>query len=163
MLVLVKFGAELIPIRPAAQGSSARSISVGHEGSRCHGENRNFSFRVFPHGLSEIRGLVVFDRATLSPGRKAKDTTIHLNQTSGMETNHVLVRWPGRSTLLMLSITAAPSATLNFTFTIDEPSFTSAGVFQTNGTLVNTMWRKVRYDPGTYNAAWGGSNDQIFE
>jgi hypothetical protein len=44
-----------------------------------------------------------------------------------------------------------------FTFTLDEPCKTSAGVFLPDGTLVRTLWNKVRYyAPGTYSAVWDG-------
>jgi hypothetical protein len=47
-----------------------------------------------------------------------------------------------------------------FTFTLDEPCKTSAGVFLPDGTLVRTLWNKVRYyAPGTYSNVWDGLDD----
>lgn len=51
---------------------------------------------------------------------------------------------------------------ISFSFTLDEPCKTSAGVFTTNGTLVRTLWSKVRYyAPGTYSAVWDGLEDSF--
>ena len=47
-----------------------------------------------------------------------------------------------------------------FTFTLDEPCKTSAGVFAPDGTLIRTLWSKVRYyAPGTYSSVWDGLDD----
>jgi hypothetical protein len=52
------------------------------------------------------------------------------------------------------------AATTTFSFTLDEPCKTSAGVYQTNGTLVRTLWNKVRYyAAGTYSSTWDGLDD----
>jgi hypothetical protein len=57
------------------------------------------------------------------------------------------------------TISAQTNAT-TFTFTLDEPCKTSAGVFLPDGTLVRTLWSKVRYyAPGTYSAVWDGLDD----
>jgi len=53
-------------------------------------------------------------------------------------------------------VEAAPTP---FTFTLDEPSKTSAGVFAPDGTLVRTLWSKVRYLAGTNSAVWDGLDD----
>lgn len=50
-----------------------------------------------------------------------------------------------------------PSAT--FQFTIASTSTTSAGVFDSNGVLVRTLWSNIQYAPGTYTAAWDGTLD----
>jgi hypothetical protein len=50
--------------------------------------------------------------------------------------------------------------TTTFTFTLDEPCKTSAGVFLTNGTLIRTLWSKAYYyAAGTYSAVWDGLDD----
>lgn len=60
--------------------------------------------------------------------------------------------------LSRLAVAAPPPTT--FTFTLDEPCKTSAGVFLPDGTLVRTLWSKVRYyAPGTNTAAWDGLDD----
>ncbi len=47
-----------------------------------------------------------------------------------------------------------------FTFTLDEPCKTSAGVFKPDGTLVRTLWSKVHYySAGTNSAVWDGLDD----
>lgn len=46
-----------------------------------------------------------------------------------------------------------------FTFTLDEPCKTSAGVYKPDGTLVRTLWSKVRYPAGTNSALWDGNDD----
>lgn len=45
-----------------------------------------------------------------------------------------------------------------FMFTLDASYQTSAGVFS-NGNLIRTLWRKVRYGPGTIVACWDGDDD----
>lgn len=52
-----------------------------------------------------------------------------------------------------------PGAT-TFSFVLDEPCKTSAGVFLPDGTLVRTLWSKVRYyAAGTNSAVWDGLDD----
>ncbi|MGA2247314.1 MAG: hypothetical protein ABSH48_20170, partial [Verrucomicrobiota bacterium] len=56
-------------------------------------------------------------------------------------------------------VVAAGAATA-FNFTLDEPCKTSAGVFLPDGTLVRTLWSKVRYfAAGTNSAVWDGLDD----
>ncbi len=53
-----------------------------------------------------------------------------------------------------------PPPPTTFTFYLDEPCKTSAGVFQNNGALVRTLWSKVPYyAPGTYSGVWDGLDD----
>jgi hypothetical protein len=54
---------------------------------------------------------------------------------------------------------AAQAASSTFTFTLDEPCKTSAGVFAPDGTLIRTLWSKVRYQAGTNSAVWNGLDD----
>ena len=50
--------------------------------------------------------------------------------------------------------------TTPFIFNLDEPCKTSAGVYTSNGTLVRTLWSKVRYyAAGTYSNYWDGLDD----
>ena len=50
---------------------------------------------------------------------------------------------------------------ITFSFNLDEPCKTSAGIFASDGTLVRTLWSKQRYDAaGTYSAVWDGLDDQ---
>src|SRR5271170_8320497 len=71
--------------------------------------------------------------------------------------------WTGLQMLLLVLGAIGPlktSAQTTFTFTLDEPCKTSAGVFLTNGTLVRTLWSKVYYyAAGTYSAVWNGLDD----
>jgi hypothetical protein len=47
-----------------------------------------------------------------------------------------------------------------FTFFLDEPCKTSAGVFAPDGTLIRTLWSKVRYyAAGTNSGVWDGLDD----
>lgn len=47
----------------------------------------------------------------------------------------------------------------SFSFRLDEPFTTSAGVFALDGTLVRTLWSKVGYSAGTNSAVWDGLDD----
>jgi hypothetical protein len=59
-----------------------------------------------------------------------------------------------------VSVEAVNVTPTTFTFTLDEPCKTSAGVFKSDGTLIRTLWSKVRYyAPGTYSAVWDGFDD----
>ncbi len=52
------------------------------------------------------------------------------------------------------------ATTTTFTFTLDEPCKTSAGVFKPDGTLIRTLWSKVRFQAGTNSAVWDGLDDE---
>ncbi len=67
-------------------------------------------------------------------------------------------RWMALAGLLC-AIGAAHAASSSFTFILDEPCKTSAGVFAPDGTLVRTLWSKVRYAAGTNSAVWDGLDD----
>ncbi|MGD0812857.1 MAG: hypothetical protein ABSA83_04580 [Verrucomicrobiota bacterium] len=61
---------------------------------------------------------------------------------------------------LLCAIGAARAQSTSFFFTLDEPCKTSAGVFSPDGTLIRTLWSKVRYyAPGRYSAVWDGLDD----
>lgn len=62
---------------------------------------------------------------------------------------------------VMLFFFAVPGfAATTFTFKLDKPSTTSAGVFQPDGTLIRTLWSNVRYySAGTNTATWDGKDD----
>jgi hypothetical protein len=60
---------------------------------------------------------------------------------------------------LLCALGAVQAATTPFSFTLDEPCKTSAGVFAPDGTLVRTLWSKVRYLAGTNSAVWDGLDD----
>src|SRR5450756_1342460 len=47
----------------------------------------------------------------------------------------------------------------HFTFFLDESSLTSAGAYAPDGTLLRTLWSKVRYPAGTNAAVWDGLDD----
>jgi len=62
--------------------------------------------------------------------------------------------------LLLCSPQAALAQRTAFSFTLDEPCKTSAGVYKPDGTLVRTLWSKVRYyTPGNYSGVWDGNDD----
>ena len=61
---------------------------------------------------------------------------------------------------LLCSTGAVHAASSPFSFTLDEPCKTSAGVFAPDGTLIRTLWSKVRYSSaGTYSNIWDGLDD----
>jgi hypothetical protein len=61
---------------------------------------------------------------------------------------------------LFLSMLSSNGATSSISFNLDEPSLTSAGVFQPDGTLVRTLWSKIYYPvAGSYSAVWDGLDD----
>jgi len=60
---------------------------------------------------------------------------------------------------LLLGATGTARGATTFSFTLDEPCKTSAGVFAPDGTLVRTLWSKVRYPAGTNSAVWDGLDD----
>ncbi len=62
--------------------------------------------------------------------------------------------------LLCLLTAVLPAATLPFQFTLDEDATTSAGVFQPDGTLVRTLWRKLDYTKGDHTTSWDGLTDE---
>ncbi|MGO8697224.1 MAG: fibronectin type III domain-containing protein [Limisphaerales bacterium] len=68
--------------------------------------------------------------------------------------------WRMALALLFCAAGAVQGQGISFAFTLDEPCKTSAGVYKPDGTLVRTLWSKVRYyAPGTYSAVWDGLDD----
>jgi hypothetical protein len=68
--------------------------------------------------------------------------------------------WLAFSLMLHLGLNAAIAATTTFSFALDEPCKTSAGVYLPDGTLVRTLWSKVRYyAAGVYSSNWDGLDD----
>ena len=68
--------------------------------------------------------------------------------------------WRMALALLFCAAGAVQGQGISFAFTLDEPCKTSAGVYTPDGTLVRTLWSKVRYyAPGTYSAVWDGLDD----
>jgi len=61
--------------------------------------------------------------------------------------------------IFLCAMGSAQPATTPFSFYCDEPCKTSAGVFTSDGTLVRTLWSKVRYPAGTNSAVWDGLDD----
>jgi len=57
------------------------------------------------------------------------------------------------------AICRVPAASTPFSFVLDEPSKTSAGVFAPDGTLIRNLWSKVRYPAGANSAVWDGLDD----
>ena len=51
------------------------------------------------------------------------------------------------------------AAGITFNFTLPSSYTTSAGVFETNGHLVKTLWRRVGYASGAHQASWDGTKD----
>jgi len=51
------------------------------------------------------------------------------------------------------------AAVTPFTFSLDGSYATSAGVYNSTGTLVRTLWSGVRYTAGSHSTSWDGNND----
>jgi len=51
------------------------------------------------------------------------------------------------------------AAGITFNFTLPAANTTSAGVYDSSGALVRTLWRKVSYTSGAHSAAWDGNKD----
>jgi hypothetical protein len=47
----------------------------------------------------------------------------------------------------------------SFSFKLNQAANTSAGVFNTDGVLVKTLWSGVHYEAGSHQAIWDGTND----
>ena len=60
---------------------------------------------------------------------------------------------------LFWSMCSVHASSTPFSFILDESSKTSAGVFTPDGTLIRTLWSKVRYPAGTNSAMWDGLDD----
>jgi hypothetical protein len=61
---------------------------------------------------------------------------------------------------LLCATATVEAQSTTFSFTLDEPCKTSAGVFASDGSLVRTLWSKTRYyAPGTYSEVWDGLDD----
>ncbi|HUC84228.1 MAG TPA: hypothetical protein VL970_03470, partial [Candidatus Acidoferrales bacterium] len=56
-----------------------------------------------------------------------------------------LAWWLVLAWMLCPSAGAVGQTNTTFTFTLDEPCKTSAGVYLPDGTLVRTLWSKVRF------------------
>jgi hypothetical protein len=48
---------------------------------------------------------------------------------------------------------------LGFKFTLENRATTSAGVYNSEGTLVRTLWSGVSYEAGAHKAVWDGKDD----
>ena len=71
-----------------------------------------------------------------------------------------LAWWLALFWMLCSCVGAMGQTNTTFTFTLDEPCKTSAGVYLPDGTLVRTLWSKVRYySAGTYTSNWDGLDD----
>lgn len=62
--------------------------------------------------------------------------------------------------VLIEAMPPAMATKLDFSFTLNNAYTTSAGVYESDGTLIRTLWRKVRYDNGTHKARWDGLDDE---
>src|SRR5689334_22916428 len=45
------------------------------------------------------------------------------------------------------------------TFTLPSAATTSAGIYDSNGVLIRSLWSNVHYDAGSYTASWNGIDD----
>jgi len=60
--------------------------------------------------------------------------------------------------LLICGVSQAQAAT-TFNFTLNGSYTTSAGVYDSSGKLVRTLWRRVSYGSGPHTATWDNKND----
>lgn len=56
-------------------------------------------------------------------------------------------------------LVAAQAFAVTASFTLPSAATTSAGVYDSNGVLVRTLWSNVSYNAGTYTANWNGIDD----
>src|SRR4051794_11985674 len=56
-------------------------------------------------------------------------------------------------------LVAVPAFAVTASYTLPSAATTSAGVYDSNGTLVRTLWSNVHYDAGTYSTDWNGLDD----
>lgn len=61
--------------------------------------------------------------------------------------------------LFAVQVVQVFAAGSTFFFNLNEACKTSAGVFNPDGTLIRTLWSKVRYMAGTNSAVWDGLDD----
>ncbi len=59
----------------------------------------------------------------------------------------------------IFAVTAAQAVTTTFNFSLTGSCTTSAGVYNSAGALVRTLWRGVPYNAGSYQKTWDGNND----
>jgi hypothetical protein len=87
----------------------------------------------------------------------ANDYSIVLRYIMFTRTNCIFV------TLILLFIAPVTvisvKAQSKLEFFLDNKYVTSAGVYQPDGTLVRTLWRKVTYGPGIQSVSWDGKDD----
>lgn len=57
------------------------------------------------------------------------------------------------------SVAAEEPQSLRFVFSLDNEYSTSAGAFDSDGTLMRTLWSNRRLGPGTHEASWDGRDD----
>src|SRR6218665_1235840 len=69
----------------------------------------------------------------------------------------LMFRFPAILAVLFCGAVLRAETTLSFT--LDDSYMTSAGVFRSDGSLIRTLWRKVRYAPGAHTSAWDGKTD----
>lgn len=69
-----------------------------------------------------------------------------------------------KKTLLLLclwafSVQTAAAQGGSFSFPLDHSARTSAGVYNSDGVLVRTLWSGVSYNAGNYTRSWDGKDD----
>ncbi|RYE37109.1 MAG: hypothetical protein EOP48_29085 [Sphingobacteriales bacterium] len=50
--------------------------------------------------------------------------------------------------------------TIPFAFNLDTTARTSAGVYNTEGVLLRTLWNNVKYNEGTHSSMWDKRDDE---
>src|SRR5687767_14475836 len=57
------------------------------------------------------------------------------------------------------ALLATQAFAVSAAFTLPSPATTSAGVYDSDGVLVRSLWSNVHYNSGTYTASWNGLDD----
>ncbi|MBL7837373.1 MAG: choice-of-anchor D domain-containing protein [Bacteroidetes bacterium] len=79
--------------------------------------------------------------------------------------DHLKSSWPIKSMLVFIilflcSFNAISQTTpITFSFTLSASARTSAGVYNSSGTLIRTLWSGVSYNAGTFSVTWDKKDD----
>jgi hypothetical protein len=75
--------------------------------------------------------------------------------TAALQSNQAI---QGSATVTVIEATSSPG-TIGFDFSLPNAAATSAGVYDSNGTLLRTIWSNQPYPAGASAASWDGNDD----
>ena len=127
-------------------------------------------------GGGSFSGPITLSISTLSNGVSAtwNNSAPDNNNGTATSTLHIYVEPTTPASKTPITITAAGDgivqsqtinlqitrAQLTFSFTVEnQNTHTSAGVFDSSGALVRTLWSNQVFSPGTYTGGWNGNTD----